>query len=573
MSSVIKPTPTGHDPVDPGNFPTLTQALDRASAGSSGMNFHSGRGELAESVSYFDLARQSRIVGAQLLAQGLARGERVGLVAETEADFVRAFMGCLYAQLIPCPLPLPVAFGARGSYGEHLRRILKVADASAIVAAEDYLPLVAESVKGGTLKFVGSLARLGEKTAELPHSDPNPEDLAYLQFSSGTTRAPKGIAVSHRAMMANIRGMVVDALELGANDRGMSWLPFYHDMGLVGCMLLPIAAHMSIDYLATRDFIRRPALWVAMMSRARATLSYAPTFGYELAAKRKPTQDDIDLSSWRIAGIGGDMIKAEGLRNFAQIHAPHGFHPSSFLPSYGMAEVSLGVTFEKLGRGLRTERLDLGALERGNAVSCDDGEVANARDFALCGSALPGHEVEVRDASGRAVAERTVGTVFIKGPSIMQGYFGDPHETARALDADGWLDTGDLGYLTDGSLALTGRAKDLIIVNGRNIWPQDIEWTVEEAISGVREGRVVAFGTASALPDGDETIAVVAECRLKEKDEREALRAEIGAAIRAAFGVVPQVALSEPGLLPRTSSGKLSRNKASSMFIEGAFDR
>jgi len=574
MLKVLEPTPTAHTPVEPLRFQNLTQALDAASVELSGMNFHAGRGELVEAFSYRELAEQARLVGAKLLAKGLVKGDRVGLIAETEGDFVRAFMGCLYAHLIPAPLPLPVAFGARGAYGEHLHRILNVADVAAIIVPEGYLSLISESlaVLSSTrdLRFVGPVGGLDDETAPLPEHEPEGDELAYLQFSSGTTRTPKGIAVSHRAMMANIHGMAVDALQIHGNDRGMSWLPFYHDMGLVGCMLLPIACHISIDYLATRDFIRRPALWTAMISRAGATLSYAPTFGYELAARRKSTQDNLDLSSWRIAGIGGDMIKPEGLRAFVNVYAPFGFRKTSFLPSYGMAEVSLGVTFEKLESGLRVDRLDLGALEEGRAVSALAGET-NARDFALCGRVLPDHLVEVRDENNQVVGERTIGTVFIKGPSIMQGYFRDPAETARALDDAGWLNTGDLGYLTDGNLVLTGRIKDLMIVNGRNIWPQDIEWTLEKGIPEVRQGRVVAFDAQGAVAGDQNDIIVVAECRLNQAGEREALRARIDTLVRTTFGVTAKVALSPAGLLPRTSSGKLSRSKARLMYIEGAF--
>src|SRR5699024_8013557 len=197
---------------------------------------------------------------------------------------------------------------------------------------------------------------------------PSPDDLAYLQLSSGTTRAPRGIGVTHRALMANLEGMATQAFALDPADRGMSWLPFYHDMGLVGCLLLPIATQMSIDYLATRDFIRRPGLWPAMISRARVTMSYAPSFGYQLAARRARLSEPLDLSCWRIAGIGGDMIKTGNLDEFARVYAEHGFEPESFLPSYGMAELALGFTFAPLGSGCRAEMLDTAELERGRAV-------------------------------------------------------------------------------------------------------------------------------------------------------------------------------------------------------------
>lgn len=574
--SVLTPTPT--DPgqaTRPGTFATLADALDYAAAGRCGMNFHTPRGDLAEVLRYADLSQQARETGGRLLACGLKSGDRVGLIAETEADFVRAFMGCLFARLIPCPMPLPAAFGAKGAYGGQLQRIAAVADLSAVIAPEAYLdwvrPPLEEPGTAPALQFIGPLGSLAALAPEpLPHGAPDPDATAYLQFSSGTTQAPKGIAISHRAMMANITGMARDALKIGRSDRGVSWLPFYHDMGLVGCMLLPIGTQMSIDYLATRDFIRRPGLWPTMISRAGASMSYAPSFGYELAAKRGRTTAGLDLSRWRIAGIGGDMIKVANLNEFTDAYAPHGFDAGSFLPSYGMAEVSLGLTFSALGSGCRSQRLDLDCLDGGDAVKTSAGR---ARDFAICGTALPDHRVEIRDPAGMALPEGRVGKVFAQGPSLMQGYFNNPEATAEVLDDRGWLDTGDLGAFIDGELVLTGRAKDLIIVNGRNIWPQDIEWTLEHRVAGAREGGVVAFGGADDPGDGrEEEVTIVIECRTSQPDGREALKTEADALVREIHGVSPRVALSKPGLLPRTSSGKLSRAKARDMFLAGSFD-
>ena len=568
---VTEPTKTEHQAVHPRNFRTLTDALDFAEQAETGMNFYAGRGELVESILYRDLAKEASKVGRKLLAKGLKPGDRVGLVAETEADFARAFMGCLYAHLVPCPLPLPIAFSASGAYAETLKRVLDVADASAIVVAPQYQKLLEDHLEGYDFKFFQSVGELGDEMADLPFESPKDDDLAYIQFSSGTTSTPKGIAVSHQAMMANIDGMVSDALKLGSMDRGVNWLPFYHDMGLVGCMLLPIASHMSIDYLPTRDFIRRPALWVTLMSQNKATLTYAPTFGYDLAAKRKPKIDDLDLSNWRIAGLGGDMIKSDSIKAFIDSYEPHGFRKTNFLPSYGMAEMALGATFEKLDQGIHIERLDLTALEEGLA-SKTDASTPNSREFVSCGTILPNHQLQVRNPNGAIAQERAVGTVFLKGPSVMQGYYGNEEETARTLDQDGWLNTGDLGYLDGGNLTLTGRAKDLIIINGRNIWPQDIEWSIERSVKGAKEGRVVAFNGLPDASNDEEIVCVVAEFRSKDEAERESFRREVEAFIKSSFSVAPIVALSASGLLPRTSSGKLSRNKARAMFFNKAFD-
>lgn len=562
-------TPTGRGiPLCPGRFGTLVEALDYAAGARTGMNFHDTRGGLSEVLPYAALTEQAREAAGRLLGLGLVPGDRVGLVAETDGDFVRAFMGSVLAGLVPCPMPLPTAFGARAEYAAQLRRIADVADVSAVVLAEPYRALVADALSDRRFLHLGPLDQVEAEPAPLP-GQPAADALAYLQFSSGTTRAPRGIAVTHRALMANIEGMA-QALALGEDDRGMSWLPFYHDMGLVGCLLLPVATQISIDYLATRDFIRRPGLWPAMISRSRATLSYAPSFGYQLAARRARLAEPVDLSCWRIAGIGGDMIKTGNLDEFARIYAPHGFRAESFLPSYGMAELALGFTFAPRNVGCRAETLDTAALERGEAVTAAAG-AAGTRAFASCGRPLPGHEMQVRDDAGRVLGPRRVGRVFARGPSVMQGYFRDPAASAAVLSGDGWLETGDKGYATEaGELVITGRSKDLIIINGRNIWPQDIEWMLEHRLPGVREGSVAVFGVDSEAEEG---LAVVLEHRGTDPAERQRLRAEADGMVRTLFGLAPEIVFSQPGTLPRTSSGKLSRAQAREMHRAGRFQR
>ncbi|MEM1313913.1 MAG: fatty acyl-AMP ligase [Pseudomonadota bacterium] len=566
----LQPTPNGTPGTDPG-FTTILEALDAAAAGPAGMNFHDGRGALREVLSYADLADQARRLAAVLLGQGLAPGDRVGLVAETEGDFVRAFYACLHAGLVPCPMPLPAAFGQRGAYGETVARIAAVGGVRATVTPEDYREPIETGLRAAGLPqlFTGPLSALDHGRAAPPPPAPAPAALAYLQFSSGTTSAPKGVAVSHGALMANLRGMGSDKLAIGPGDRGVSWLPLYHDMGLVGSMLIPTAFSMSIDFLATRDFIKRPGLWLTMLSRAGGTLSYSPSFGYSLAALRPRGADGLDLSRWRVAGLGGDMIKTATLERFAETFAPQGFRADSFVPSYGMAEVVLGATFEGLGQGCRSVRLDVERLERGEAVKVGPDD-ARGRAFALCGDALPGHAMALRDDDGRPTPEGRVGRILLRGPSMMDGYFGDPEATSQALDAEGWLDTGDLGCLVDGALVPTGRGKDLIIINGRNIWPQDIEWAVERRVDGLREGGVVAFGAAGGEAVEEEVVVVI-EARGGDAG-RAAARDGADALLRETLGVAPRIAFAGPGALPRTTSGKLSRATARRMYLAGRFD-
>lgn len=561
--------PTGRGvPFRRAGFATLLEALDHAAEASTGMNFHGPRGEPAEALGYARLAAEARLAGGRMLGLGLSPGDRVGLVAETDGDFVRAFMGAMQAGLVPCPMPLPTAFGVRSEYAGQLRRIAAVADCSAVILAEPYRVLVGDALGEAGLAYIGPLDGIGARPAPLPARPPDSDSLAYLQFSSGTTRAPRGVAVTHRALMANLAGMA-RALAVGPEDRGVSWLPFYHDMGLVGCMLLPIATQMSIDYLATRDFVRRPGLWPTLMSRARATMSYAPSFGFQLAAQRARLEGPLDLSAWRVAGVGGDMVKMGNLDEFAAVYAPHGFRPEAFLASYGMAELTLGLTFSAPGRGCRADVLLSRPLERDIVRPAAPG-VEAARVFARCGVPLPGHAVEIRDDAGRLLGEHRVGRVFARGPSMMQGYFRDAGATAEVLSADGWLETGDKGYLAEGELVITGRSKDLIIINGRNIWPQDIEWSLEHAVDSLREGGVAAFSIDSGK---DERLGVVLQTSRTDADGRDRLRIEADRLVRQLFGLAPEIFFSRPGLLPRTSSGKLSRAQVREMYRAGRFER
>jgi fatty-acyl-CoA synthase len=569
----MTPTPTAPDRAfRPADFATITEALDFAAAGPTGVNIYSQRGELVQALSYRELRENALALAGRLLAAGLEPGERVGLVAETDADFITSFFACQYAGLVPAPLPLPAPFGGRQGYIEHIRRMLESAGASAVFAPEALADWMTEAAEGLDLKLAGSVAGLeaAPGDARLPPVDR--DGLCYLQFSSGSTRFPLGVSVTHRALMANVSAIGVHGLKVAPPDRAVSWLPLYHDMGLIGFFLSPLACQVSLDLLPTAAFVRRPLLWLDLMSRNGGSISYSPTFGYELCARRAETLsvDGLDLSRWRAAGIGGDMIRPGVLAAFADRFAPAGFDPAAFVASYGMAEATLALSFAPLDRGLRTERLDMDVLEQDQLASKANGSARRLREFALCGPALPGHELEVRCPDGRALTERQVGRIFARGPSLMQAYFGQPEETRRVLSADGWLDTGDLGYVAKGEIVITGRAKDLIIVNGRNVWPQDLEWTAEAEAEVLRSGDVAVF---SVPGEGEETVVALVQCRTSDPDAREKLRTEIAGCLRLRHGVETEVVLAPPHSLPKTSSGKLSRSRAKAMYQAGAFPK
>ena len=302
------PTPTASGLADyrPADFVTLPEALDYAARGVTGINFYSGKGELTEALPYHTLREQSLALARKLVGMGLEPGERVALIAESDGDFARAFFACEYAGLVPTALPLPAAFGGRAAYTAHIRRMIEIADAAAAFAPASLAEWLAEAVDGLGLKVSGTLAVL-DAAVEAPGPLPavGPDDLCYLQFSSGSTRFPLGVAVTQRALIANVRGIACHGLEIGPTDRCTSWLPLYHDMGLIGFLLTPLVCQISVDMFATRDFARRPLLWLELISRNGGTLSYSPSFGYELAARRAETAstEGLDLSGWRAAGI------------------------------------------------------------------------------------------------------------------------------------------------------------------------------------------------------------------------------------------------------------------------------
>jgi fatty-acyl-CoA synthase len=356
---------------------------------------------------------------------------------------------------------------------------------------------------------------------------------------------------------------------LRETDRCVSWLPWYHDMGLVGCLLSPVANQVSTDYLKTEDFARRPLAWLDLISRnPGTTVSYSPTFGYDICARRIGSQtrvsERLDLSRWRVAGNGADMIRPDVMQAFVDAFADAGFSAKSFLPSYGLAEATLAVSIMPPGEGIVVELVEETLLAGGGAADRDRPQ--RYRSIVNCGKPVRDMEVAIRDEEGQDLRDREIGKVFARGPSIMHSYFRDEEATKACLDAQGWLDTGDMGYMSNGYVYIVGRAKDMIIINGKNHWPQDIEWAVEQ-LPGFKAGDIAAF--AITTPGGEETPAVLVQCRTSDAEERGRLRDEIRERVRAITGMHCVVELVPPRTLPRTSSGKLSRAKARNLYLSG----
>ncbi len=554
-----------------GRFATLVEALDYAATGATGFNFYDARGTLVRTYPYRDLAADSVRAAHRLVARGLKAGDRLALIAETSPDFAALFFAALRAGILPVPLPLPTSFGGRQAYVEQIRIQLKSAAPALVLGPDSLAPLFAEAADG-VAPALGWSAFGAVDAPEVSLAPPDPEAISYLQYSSGSTRFPHGVAVSHRAVMANLTGHAL-SMRLGPGDRGVSWLPWYHDMGLVGTVLSTMAAQLSVDFLATDDFARRPLTWLDLISRNPGySLSYSPTFGYDICARRVSTLTDVagrfDLSRWRLAGNGADMIRPDICQAFVDAFAPAGFRAEAFTPSYGLAEATLAVSVAPLGQGIVCDLVDEARLAgEGLAESPTDmSKPVRYRAIVDCGVPVEGLTIEIRDADGIALADRQIGRVFVKGLGIMDGYWRDPQATAAVLSADGWLDTGDMGYLVDGHIFIVGRAKDMIILNGKNHWPQDIEWAIEQ-LEGFKAGDIAAF--AITTPQGEEAPAVLVQCRTSDPAERARLKDSIRQKVRSITGMNCVVELVPPRTLPRTSSGKLSRVKARQLYLAG----
>jgi fatty-acyl-CoA synthase len=573
----MEATPTEHKlPLRYGDFATLSEALDYAAQGETGANFYNGRGQLEAVLPYAVLREDAVRIARQLLGLNLERGARVALVAETYPDFLRFFYACQYAGMVPVPLPASIHLGGHQAYVVQLRRLLLNCRAQVAIAPSMFLSFLSEAAEGLPLTFVGT----PEQFSQFPDShEPivasGPDELAYLQYTSGSTRFPRGVMITQRTVMSNLASIIRDGVRARPGDRSMSWLPYYHDMGLVGLVLSPMASQVSVDYLKTRDFGMRPRLWLSLISQNHATVSFGPPFGYELCVQRlrEDTADQFDLKSWRLAGVGAETIRPEPLARFADMLAPSGFNPNAFTACYGMAECSLAVSFSSLDKGIQLDAVDpelLADEQRAEpARAASPWRSGKPKHFVTCGFPLPGFEVDVRSSDGRSLPDRHVGTLFVRGPSVMSGYFGEETLTREVLSAQGWLNTGDLAYIADGSVVITGRQKDLIIINGRNIWPQDLEY-IAESQPEVRTGDASAFSVTA--PDGEDKAVLVIECRECNYAKRTELATRIQTLIRQDLGIDCFIELVARNTLPRTTSGKLSRSGAKKDFLQRVED-
>ncbi len=564
----LTPTPTADVlPRRFADFETVGEALDYAAKGQRGFNFYDARASLARVYPFAELQVDAMATARRLIGFGIKPGDRVALIADTEPRFCALFFGAIYAGALPVPLPLPTSFGGKESYIDQIGVQLDSCDPAILLYPDEIEELAAAAGQSREIPVFGwdKFAERDVPDCDLPQAKSS--DLAYLQYSSGSTRFPHGVAVTHKALLHNV-GSHSHGMNVSEEDRCVSWLPFYHDMGLVGCFISMVCNQVSTDYLKTSDFARRPLSWLDLISRNPGTsCSFSPTFGYEICARRIGSQSNVaerfDLSRWRLAGNGADMIRPDVMQRFTDAFAPAKFDAKAFLPSYGLAEATLAVTIMPPGEGMEVELVE--ETELAGEKQADGSRPKRYRAIVNCGKPVRDTLLEIREEDGSILPEKTVGKVWMQSPSVMEGYYRDQEATDACL-VDGWLDTGDMGYLSDGYLYIVGRAKDMIIINGKNHWPQDIEWAVEQ-LPGFKAGDIAAF--AITTPGGDETPAVLVQCRTSDEIERLRLRDEIREKVRAITGMNCVIELVPPRTLPRTSSGKLSRAKARNLYLSG----
>ena len=544
---------------------TLLDALDNAEQHTDrGFVFLDGQLE-PHDYSFRQLSAATKRRGRQLQQMGFGKGDRIGLIIPDNEDFVLTFLGAISVGVVPVPMYPPLALGKLDAFLLSATRILGASGAKAVVTTKKI-----SAILGTLLIKVDSLEKMilvdkFKSVAEADRAPPeiSPDDTCFLQFTSGSTSDPKGVVVTHANLIANANAIMQDGLRADPTvDRGISWLPLYHDMGLIGFVIAPLCTTTPVVFIPTLTFVKRPTVWMKTVNDYRGTITFAPNFAFALAAKRARAQKDLDLSCLRVLGCGAEPINARTIRKFVDAFSPMGLNENAVMPCYGMAEATLAMAFEPLTEPLFVERIDRDAYENTHeAMPVLEG--GDAIELVACGRSFPNHAVGIMDPGGELLPDGKVGEIVFRGPSVTRGYFDNPQATAETI-VQGWLHTGDLGFMRDGRVFVSGRKKDLIILNGRNYHPQAIEWEVEK-LAGIRKGNIVAFAISG---ESTEKLVVVAETKAGDHGP---LVDTIKNDVRAALGlVINDVVLVPAGALPKTSSGKLQRRKTRAAYIDGS---
>jgi len=522
-----------------------------------------------EEISYGALARAARSFGAGLAARGVAAGERVAIMLPTSREFFVAFYGALRIGAIPVPLYPPAR---PAQLEQHFRRIAGIVSncgARLFVTIEQAKTFAhVLQAHAASLRRVATVAEVLAADGAAPAHRASPGDTAFLQYTSGSTGRPKGVVLSHENLLANLRAMGT-AARVSSADTFVSWLPLYHDMGLIGACLGSMLYAYPLVLMSPLAFLSRPARWLRRIEQHRGTMTSAPNFAYELCLTKLSEREleGLDLSSLRLSFNGAEAVSADTVERFCERFARYGFRREAMTPVYGLAECCLGTTFPPLERGVLVERIDRAHFQRHGVARLARADDALPLRLVACGRALPGHAVRVVDERGRELGERTQGRVQFAGPSAASGYFESPEETARLVDG-AWRNTGDLGYLAGGELFITGRAKDLIIRAGHNIHPMELEEAAGE-VQGVRHGGVAVFA-ASDPRSGTERLIVLAETRETKPEERARIVADINQlAVDLAGLPADEVVLAAPRTVLKTSSGKIRRAACRELYERG----
>ena len=524
-----------------------------------------------QDISHGQLFERASRVAAGLAASGLRRGETVAIMLPTCQDFFSCFLGVMLAGGVAVPVYPPARPNQLETYIQRQTRILRNAQVRFLLSFDrvrsvasvlgGQLPSLQESLSAGVLADRGRHARA---------PDVEPADICFIQYTSGSTGDPKGVTLTHANVLANIRGIGF-AVEVRPTDYVVSWLPLYHDMGLIGSWLFSLYYGLPITVLSPIDFLVRPERWLWALSDSKGSLCPAPNFAFELCVRKVTDQamEGVDLSPWRVAINAGEPVLPATLRRFTKRFRPWGFDERSFMPFYGLAESSVALTYPPFWRGPVVETVSRSSYEtQGRAVPTPASESESVLEFVANGRPLPDHEVKIVNDDGTTVPDRVRGRILFRGPSRTNGYFRNPDATAAVLDADGWIDSGDLGYMVEDELYVTGRLKDCIIKGGRNIIPQDVEMASWEA-EGVRKGCVAAFGCKDAS-SGTEQLVVVAETRVNDSGARQRIQTAVTEAVTRKVGIPPDdVVLVAVGVVPKTSSGKIQRSAIRSTYESG----
>ncbi|MEY2459283.1 MAG: fatty-acyl-CoA synthase [Acidimicrobiaceae bacterium] len=543
-------------------MPSLASRIEAASASTASVTFVNPTG--SDTVAFGQLHSEASALGAALQRRGVWPGTHVALLGPTTRPLYTAIEAVWLTGATLVVLPLPMRLGSIEQFAAQTRARIASAQIDLLVVDPDLMPFIEPQPGDPPMVSLRDLfddvSRLRIGATELDRPKDDPDALAVLQFTSGSTADPKGVMLPNRTICANLDA-IVTAAEVVHDDVMVSWLPLYHDMGLVGFCMLPLSHGIDVVIGAPQDFLGAPVRWLEWLSEFGGTATAGPNFSYVLATRALRNASNLDLSRLRLALNGAEPVDPVTVEGFVEAASAFKMRPGAVFPAFGMAEVMIAGTFPKPLTGLRTDAVDRRVLETESYAAPVAPDVDGARRLALLGPPVPGLEIRVVDPeTGAARLDREVGELEIRGTSVTPGYFGRPDLTAE-LFHDEWLRTGDLAYLLEGELVMCGRIKDVIIVNGRNVFPEDVERAAATS-DGVRAGNVIAFGVDTK---GKEGVIVVAETK---GDDHASTRRSVSERVRAAIGLPPKdVVLVAPGSLPKTSSGKLQRSLCRERYL------